>query len=72
MSLFYLLLLGGGNLVLTGSDFAAIGNTVTIGGKACVVTAESATEITCTLPAHSPGQYDIELNVPVKGFATTR
>ena len=65
-------LLGGGNLVLTGTEFASNGNTVTIGDKACNVTAQSATEITCTVPAHSPGLYDIELTVPGKGFATTR
>ncbi|XP_072034178.1 fibrocystin-L-like [Amphiura filiformis] len=63
--------LGGGSLVLTGTEFAASGNEVNLGGTECVITAESETEISCTIPDHTPGQYDVELSVPGKGFADT-
>jgi hypothetical protein len=42
---------GGVPLVLTGSNFGASGATVTVGGTACPVTAQSHTSVTCTQPA---------------------
>ncbi|XP_072025340.1 fibrocystin-L-like [Amphiura filiformis] len=63
--------LGGGSLELTGTGFATSGNKVTLSGIECVITAETATQINCNIPAHTPGQYNIELSVPGKGFADT-
>ena len=44
---------GGAPITLTGQNFGATGATVTIGGQAAPVTAQTHTEITCTLP---PGE----------------
>ncbi|KAK4312053.1 hypothetical protein Pmani_016482 [Petrolisthes manimaculis] len=60
---------GGTSITITGTGFANSGNTVTIGGSACVVDSESSTTITCTTQPHQgPGQFPVRVNVPAKGF----
>jgi hypothetical protein len=56
---------GGGTLLtLTGSGFVA-GATVRLGGDACGdVSVVSATELTCTAPAHAVGAVDVVVRKP--------
>ncbi len=51
--------LGGTLVTISGSDFQS-GVTVTLGGDACTyITVRSATQITCTTPAHAIGTVDL-------------
>ena len=52
-------LAGGGTITINGGSFAT-GATVTIGGSSCTgVTVQSSGQLTCTIPAHSPGTVDV-------------
>lgn len=59
----YSRLSGGTSISITGSSFVTT-PTVSIEGDACVVTLDSATSITCTLPAKAAGTYDITVTNP--------
>jgi hypothetical protein len=60
---------GGTSITLTGTDFLT-GATVKIGTDTCAVTAESATSITCTTPAHVAGANDVTITNPDNQAAT--
>ena len=49
----------GDSLVITGTEFSASGNSVTIDGQSCAITSENSTSITCTVPAPSSGTGSI-------------
>jgi hypothetical protein len=59
---------GGTTVVITGTDLT--GGTVTFGGTAATCTVDSATQITCTTPAHAPGAVDVVVTTP-GGTATS-
>ena len=41
-----------------------------IGGSLCAVTSSSDTQITCSTPAHSIGEVEVQVNVDGKGRAS--
>ena len=59
---------GGTTVVITGTNLT--GGTVTFGGTAATCTVNSATQITCTTPAHTPGAVDVVVTTP-GGTATS-
>ncbi|MBI5964577.1 MAG: IPT/TIG domain-containing protein [Chloroflexi bacterium] len=59
---------GGTSVVITGTDLT--GGTVTFGGLPATCTVDSATQITCTSPAHSAGAVDVVVTTP-DGSATS-
>jgi hypothetical protein len=59
---------GGTSVVLTGSHLT--GGSVTFGGTAATCTVNSATQITCTTPAHAAGAVDVAVTTP-GGTVTT-
>jgi outer membrane protein OmpA-like peptidoglycan-associated protein len=62
-------LAGGGNLVITGTAFTGA-TAVTVGGTACAsFSVDSATQITCVLPAGTAGSADVQVTTP-EGSAT--
>ena len=63
---------GGAVLTISGTRFAASGNTVTIGGSACVISAQSATKIVCAVPQRTGGTFDVQLRSPTVGLATPK
>jgi hypothetical protein len=52
---------GGVIITIVGSDFAAAGNSVTVGANACPVTGESPAMILCTLPEGSGASQPIRV-----------
>ncbi|XP_072025342.1 fibrocystin-L-like [Amphiura filiformis] len=60
---------GGGNLTITGLGFGSSDAMVNLGDVECGVLSQSNTEIVCSIPANSPGAYDVEVSVVDKGFA---
>ena len=67
-----MIFVGGSQLTISGTGFSDSGATVTIGNVACEVISQSTTEITCTLPGHEPGTYDVEVTVGNQGYADIR
>ena len=53
---------GGTTVVITGTNLT--GGTVTFGGTAATCTVDSATQITCTSPAHAAGAVDVVVTTP--------
>jgi hypothetical protein len=53
---------GGTGVVLTGTNFT--GASVTFNGSAVTCTVNSATQITCTTPAHAAGTVDVSIITP--------
>ncbi|XP_067676837.1 fibrocystin-L-like isoform X2 [Haliotis asinina] len=60
-------------LTITGTGFSttAENNTVMIGGVACVVSAATATQITCSVGNGPTGSYVVKVNVDGKGTANS-
>jgi len=61
---------GGTTVTITGTNFVAGSATVTIGGTAATVSSFTATQITCTTPAHAAGAVDVV--VTVAGLSATK
>jgi hypothetical protein len=59
---------GGTTVVITGTNLT--GGTVTFGGTAATCTVDSATQITCTTPAHTEGLVDVAVTT-LGGTATS-
>jgi hypothetical protein len=59
---------GGTTVVITGTNLT--GGTVTFGGLPATCTVDSATQITCTSPAHAAGPVDVVVTTP-GGAATS-
>jgi hypothetical protein len=47
-------------------------NTVAIGGSACAISSQSATQVVCTLSQHAGGVFDVQLLSPSAGLATPK
>jgi len=60
---------GGTAVIITGTNFAP-GSTVTFGGTAATVSNVTASQITCTTPAHAAGAVDVV--VTVAGLSATK
>ena len=59
-------------LTISGTRFAESGNAITIGGSACAISSQSATQVVCTLPQHAGGVFDVQLLSPSAGLATPK
>ena len=59
-------------LTIDGSGFSSVNadNSVMIGGVACVITAASANQITCSVGNGPMGQFPVVVNIQGKGQAT--
>ncbi|MBI5295731.1 MAG: IPT/TIG domain-containing protein [Chloroflexi bacterium] len=53
---------GGTTVIITGTNLT--GGTVTFGGLPATCTVDSATQITCTTPAHAAGPVDVVVTTP--------
>ena len=51
--------IGGHSIVIDGTNFDSA--SVLLGASSCSVTAQSATQITCTTPVHAPGTVDLKV-----------
>jgi hypothetical protein len=60
---------GGTSVILTGANLT--GGSVTFGGSAATCTVNSATQITCTTPAHAAGVVDVAVTTPGGTVTTT-
>ena len=60
---------GGTSITITGTGFVS-GQTVAVGGVACVVTASTSTSITCTTGARAAGLVNVVVTNPDTGAAT--
>ena len=68
----FIVCIGGGDLVISGTGFGDVGAVVSLGDAVCEVKGHTDTEITCTIPEHAPGTFYVELTVTDKGFAETK
>ncbi|XP_038070546.1 fibrocystin-L-like isoform X1 [Patiria miniata] len=60
---------GGGVLVISGSGFGSSGASVAIDEVDCAIISQADTEISCTIPEHAPGTFQVILEVSGQGFA---
>merc|ERR1719483_207686 len=61
--------LGGDVLTVDGSAFGANWGKVLLGDNECTIISWFPTQITCTLPSNSHGDYPVHVSVPGNGYA---